>query len=218
MTSDILITPAEALRRMGGAPPKRPALKGVATVLPLLAFDVIASLIWVGVYAATKNLILATGVGVAAGVAQLGWQLGRGRKVAAMQWMGLGLVVAMAAIAILTHDPRVIMIKPSIVYVVIGAAMLQPGWMLRYTPPMPVSPIPPSAFVAAGYGIAALMFVSAGLNAWFALETTPTTWALFVAIYPMTSKILGFGGTFAVIRAIAMRNVKAGRFYVTEAA
>jgi intracellular septation protein len=218
MMADVLIAPAEALQLMGGAPPKRPTLRSLGQVLPLLAFDVIASLIWVGVYATTGKLRLATGIGVAVGAAQIAWRLVRRQPVAALQWIGLGLVVVLGATAVVTHNPRFVMIKPSIIYTLIGVAMLQPGWMLRYTPPMPALPIPPSTFTAAGYAMAALMFVSAVLNAYFAIVTAPTTWALFVAVYPITSKLLAFGAAFAVLREIGVRNAKAGKFYLMETA
>ena len=91
---------------------------------------------------------------------------------------------------------------------------LQPGWMLRrYGPRVPVTPIPPGVFVKAGYAIAALMLVSAALNLYFALATDARTWALFIAVYPPASKVLGFGLTFGVLGAIARRNRKAGLYF-----
>ena len=52
-----------------------------------------------------------------------------------MQWMSLGLVIVFGSATLLTHNPRFMMAKPTIIYVLIGAAMMQRGWMLAYMPP-----------------------------------------------------------------------------------
>ena len=58
----------------------------------------------------------------------------RGRPVDAMQWLSLGLVVVMGGATLLTHDRHFIMVKPTIIYLAVGAVMLKPGWMNRYLP------------------------------------------------------------------------------------
>ncbi len=52
-----------------------------------------------------------------------------------MQWMSLFLVIASDEAALLTHDPRLVMVKPSLIYIAIGIVMLKPGWMNRYLLP-----------------------------------------------------------------------------------
>jgi intracellular septation protein len=42
----------------------------------------------------------------------------------------------------LTSDPRFVMLKPSVVYCIVGAYMLKPGWMNRYLPPIAVQTVP----------------------------------------------------------------------------
>ena len=69
--------------------------------------DFIATLAFAGLYAATGNLWISTGVGVAAGVGQVAWRLATRRPVAALQWAGLGLVIATASlIALVTVSAR----------------------------------------------------------------------------------------------------------------
>jgi intracellular septation protein A len=190
----------------------------VGEIFRPLATDMVTTLFFAGLYALTRNLLLAAGVGVAIGVAQIAWRLATRRPIAAMQWASLALVVVFASAAVIAHDARIVMVKPTVIYLVLGVATLQPGWMVRYGPKMTVSPIPRSAIVKAGYWIAALMFVSAALNLYFALASDARTWAIFIAIWPPVSKFGGFGLTFAALGVIARRNKQAGRFFPGPAA
>ena len=45
-----------------------------------LAYDIVASLFFFGLYALTKSLPISVGVGIAVGVAQIAWDLGRRRS------------------------------------------------------------------------------------------------------------------------------------------
>ena len=135
----------------------------VHAIRPIL-IDMAATFLFYGVLAATGNVALATALGVAFGVGQVVvWKL-RKQPISAMQWAALGLVLVMGGATLLTHDARFILIKPTVVYAVIGAAMLQPGWMIRYMPPIALQKVPRTLIVGGGYVWAGLMFVSAVLN------------------------------------------------------
>ena len=56
------------------------------------------------------------------------------------------------------------MLKPSLAHIVIAAAMLKRGWLLRYLPEIAVRNLPESVPVAAGYALAGLMLVLALTN------------------------------------------------------
>jgi intracellular septation protein A len=185
-------------------------MKNLAYAIRPLALDMLSTLFFAGVYALTRNLYLSTGIGIAIGVSQVAWLLLRGRKVAALQYASVGLVIVMGGAAILTNDPRFVMIKPTIVYTVVAASMLQPGWMMRYMPPAVVEHIPRQAVVVAGFGWAGLMALTAGLNLYFAFATSPATWTAFLAVFPMASKIVAFAVTYVSLRWLAMRNARAG--------
>ena len=202
------------------APPEgaRFGPRQVAEIFRPMAIDMVTTLFFAGLYALTHNLLLAAGVGVGVGFGQIAWRLATRRPIAAMQWASLALVVVVCAAALVAHDARIVMAKPTLIYLIIGAAMLQPGWMVRYGPRMTVSPIPRSALVKAGYAIAGLMFVSAALNLYFALATDARTWAIFIAVYAPAAKFLGFGLTFGALGFIARRNKKAGRYFPGPAA
>jgi len=185
-------------------------MKNLAYSIRPLALDMLSTLFFAGVFALSKSVILSTAIGMAIGVAQVGWLLVRRRKIAALQWASVGLVIVMGSAAILTNDPRFVMVKPTIIYVVVAASMLQPGWLIRYTPPDGLVYLPRSLMVGAGYAWAGLMALTAGLNLYFAFFTSAAAWAAFLAIFPMASKLTAFAIHYTVFRAIARRNAQAG--------
>jgi intracellular septation protein A len=185
-------------------------MKNLAYAIRPLALDMLSTLFFAGVFALTHNLWAATGLGIAIGVAQIAYLLIRRRKVAGLQWASVGLVIVMGAAAIITNDSRFVMIKPTIIYTVVAASMLQPGWMTRYVPPEAQAHLPRSLIVGAGYGWAGLMALTGLLNLYFAFETSAATWAAFLAIFPMASKLTAFAIHYGTFRVIAMRNARAG--------
>lgn len=189
-------------------------MKNLAYAIRPLALDMLSTLFFAGVFALTKNVVLSTVIGMVIGVSQIAWLLLRRRRIAALQWASVGLVIVMGSAAILTNDPRFVMIKPTIIYVVVAGSMMQPGWLTRYTPPDGLVYLPRSLIVAAGYAWAALMALTAGLNVYFAFFTSTAVWASFLAIFPMASKFTAFAIHYAVFRAIARRNAEAGVSFV----
>jgi intracellular septation protein A len=182
-----------------------------------LALDMASTLFFAGVFVITKNLVVATLIGMAIGIGQVAWLLLRRRDIGALQWASVGLVIVMGGAAILTHDPRFVMIKPTIIYAVVAASMLQPGWITRYMPPEGLVRLPRSLIVGAGYGWAGLMALTAMLNVYFAFFTSAAAWAAFLAIFPTLSKLAAFAVHFAVFRAIALRNARAGVSFAPRA-
>ncbi|HEY1753129.1 MAG TPA: septation protein IspZ [Caulobacteraceae bacterium] len=185
-------------------------MKNLAFAIRPLALDMLSTLFFAGVFALTRNLYAATAIGIAIGVGQLAWLLVRRRRIAALQWASVGLVIVMGSAAILTRDPRFVMIKPTIAYVTVAASMLQPGWMVRYMPPASLEWVPRSLIVAGGYAWAGLMALTAALNLYFAFETSAAAWAAFLAVFPMASKLAAFAIHYATFRWVALRNARAG--------
>jgi intracellular septation protein len=173
-----------------------------------LAADLLSSLVFAGLVAAIHSVAIATGVAIAVGVAQIGYALARRKSVDALQWLSLALVVVFGGASLFTHDPRFIMFKPTLIYCAVGVTMLTPGWMTRYMIPDALA-WSRDVVVAFGYVWAAMMFATAGLNAFMALKGDPKVWAEFFTIFPIASK----GGLFAVqylaTRAIVMHRMKA---------
>jgi intracellular septation protein len=183
-------------------------MKNLLFAVRPLALDLISTLVFVAFSALTHNVLLATGIAVAAGGLRVAYQMVRGQHVNAMQWMSLGLVGVTATATFLTKDPRFMMAKPSVVYVLVGAAMLERGWMLPYLPPRAREFLDDSVMIRWGYVWAGLMFVTAVLNGFFALATSLAVWSLFVAVFPVASKLALFAVHYLSIRALAIRNAR----------
>ena len=108
------------------------------------------------------------------------------------------------AATLLTADPRFVMLKPSVIYAVVGVVMLKRGWMNRYLPPIAMELVSDVAIVF-GYLWSALMFVSAALNVFVATHWDVATWAWFMSIYGIASKIGLFLVSFATMKFIGKR-------------
>ncbi len=176
--------------------------------LGLLLFDLAATVMFLIVVLVTQNVPLAIVAGMALGVAQIAWQLLTGRPVGTMHWLSLILVLGFGGVSLLTGDPRFVMLKPSLIYIIVGAVMLKRGWMTRYLPPIAVELVPDVA-TAFGFIWAALMFFSAALNIVVALNLSVEAWAAFMSVYGLASKLALLVIQWAVLRAVAVRRRRA---------
>lgn len=171
-----------------------------------LIADMLSTLFFVGLYAVTHSALLATGVGMAMGLAQILYLSARRRPIDAMQWMSLGLVVVFGGATLITHDSRFIMFKPTLIYLTVAAVMLKPGWMNRYLPPIVIEHAPDLGVIF-GYIWAAMMAGTAIANAAIALTCEMKVWATFIAVFPLASKIALF-----IIQAVVVRTVTGRRY------
>ena len=151
---------------------------------------------------------MAVALGVALGVAQIGWEFVRKRPIDTMQWLSLFLVVGAGTATLITNDPRFVMVKPSLIYLVVGVVMLKPGWMNRYLPPVAKELVPDIAFIF-GFVWSGLMFFSAALNLIVALNFSVVTWASFMSVYGIVSKLGLFLIQYAVMRYVGIRRRRA---------
>lgn len=174
----------------------------------LLVSDLAATLLFLAVLLTTKNLILAVALGVGLGVVQIGWLMAKRKPIDTMQWLSIGLVVVSGAATLLTSDPRFVMLKPTIVYCIVGAYMLRPGWLNRYLPPIAIAVVPDIAWFF-GFAWAGLMFGSAVLNIALAMTLDPLTWSATMSIWGILSKVALFLIQFVTMRAIGMRRGRA---------
>lgn len=174
----------------------------------LLVSDLASTIVFLVVLLATKNLILAVALGIGLGVAQIAWFKVRRKPIDAMQWLSIGLVVVSGTATLLTSDARFVMLKPSIVYCVVGAFMLRPGWMNRYLPPIAIELIPDVVW-AFGFAWAGLMFVSAALNVALAFTLDPLTWSVAISVWGIASKVALFLIQYVTMRSIGVRRRQA---------
>lgn len=75
--------------------------------------DFLSAILFLIAYAASGSVRAAAGVGVAASLAQFGWLYFAARRIDLMQWPSLALTIVLGGAAILTQNPRFVMIKPS---------------------------------------------------------------------------------------------------------
>ena len=179
-------------------------MKNLLRASKLLLLDMASTFVLLVVYLATKNMAVSVGCGMALGVGQIGWEYLRGKPIDTMQYLSLFLVLGSGTAVLLTGDPRFIMIKPSVIYSVVGIVMLRPGWLNRYLPPIAQELVPDVAYVF-GFVWAGLMFASAVLNVVVALNFDVATWSAFMSVYAIVSKIGLFLIQYAVMRAITAR-------------
>jgi intracellular septation protein A len=171
--------------------------------------DMLSTLLFAALFALTNNIYLSTGVAIALGVGQVAYVKLRGRPVPGMQWASLGLVTVLGGATLMTGDPRFVMVKPTIIYLTIGAAMMQRGWMERYIPPEGRALVPDRVFIAWGYVWAGLMFATAVANLVIAVALGRQAWLLFVGAFPLFSKLALFAVNYLHIRHVAIRNHRA---------
>ncbi|CAN5697176.1 septation protein IspZ [soil metagenome] len=174
----------------------------------LLVSDLASTLLFLVVLLVTKNLILAVALGVGLGALQIGWMLIRRQPIDTMQWLSIGLVVVSGAATLLTNDARFVMAKPTIIYCIVGAYMLRPGWLNRYLPPIAVHWVPDIAWIF-GFVWAGLMFASAALNIALAFTLDPVSWSAAMSIWGIASKVALFLIQYVTMRTIGMRRGRA---------
>ena len=182
-------------------------MKQFAHSASLLLTDLASTIVFLIVLLATKNLMLAVALGVGLGVAQIGWMMARKQKIDTMQWLSIGLVVVSGAATMLTADPRFVMLKPAIIYCIVGAYMLKPGWMTRYLPPIAQQTVADLAW-SFGFVWAGLMFFSAVLNIVLAMMLDPIAWSAVMSVWGLASKAVLFVGQYVIMKTTAIRRVR----------
>jgi intracellular septation protein len=100
----------------------------------LLLLDLASTVVFLILFLVTHNTILSVSLGMALGLTQIGIQFVRRKPIDTMEWLSLFLIIAAGTATLVTDDPRFVLFKPSVIYVIVGVVMLKPGWMNRYLP------------------------------------------------------------------------------------
>jgi intracellular septation protein len=183
-------------------------MRDFLNAIKLLVLDLASTILFLVLFLLTHNTILAVSLAMALGLAQIATQFVRRRAIETMEWLSLFLVIAAGTATLLTNDPRFVLLKPTVIYAIVGVVMLKPGWMNRYLPAIARAVVPDVAVVL-GFVWSGLMFVSAMVNAFVALTCSVATWALVMPIFGIVSKLAVFLVGFAAMRFIARRRVLA---------
>jgi intracellular septation protein len=179
-------------------------------VFARLGSDFLSTIVFLVLYLATGNVILATSVAIAGAVGQVIYARFKGQLLGFMTWASLGLVIVLGGATLFTHDPRFVLAKPAIGHFAIGAIMLKRGWMLRYSPPIVAETIPEYVTVA-GYAWAALMFVLGAGTIAVAATGDLKLWAFYVSVVLIGAKVAAFAAQYVTFRILVTGRLRAAR-------
>jgi len=177
-------------------------------VFARLGADFFSTILFLAIYLATDNVLLATGVAIAGAVAQVIYSRVKGKELGYMTWASLALVIVLGSATLLTHDPRFVLAKPAIGHFAIGAIMLKRGWMLRYLPPIVTQTIPEYATFA-GYAWAALMFALGAGTIGIAMTGDMKLWTFYVTVVLVGAKIAAFAIQYIAFRILVGSRLRA---------
>ncbi len=173
-----------------------------------LASDFLSTIVFLVIYLATDNVILATAVAIVGAVGQVIWSRIRGQTLGYMTWASLALVIVLGGATLITHDPRFVLAKPAIGHVAIGLIMLKRGWMLRYMPAIVTETIP-EYVTYAGFGWAALMFVLAAGTVGVAMTGDLKLWTFYVTVVLIGAKLAAFAVQYVAFRLLVRSRLRA---------
>jgi len=179
-------------------------------VFARLGSDFLSTIVFLVIYLATDNVVLATSVAIAGAVGQVIYSRIKGKTLGYMTWASLALVIVLGGATLLTHDPRFVLAKPAIGHVAIGLIMLKRGWMLRYMPAIVTETIPEYVTVA-GYAWAVLMFVLAAGTVTVASTGDMKLWAFYVSVVLIGAKVLAFAIQYVAFRILVTGRIRAAR-------
>jgi intracellular septation protein len=177
-------------------------------VFAKLGADFFSTIVFIAIYLATDNVLLATGVAIAGAIAQVIYSRVKGKELGYMTWASLGLVIVLGSATLLTHDPRFVLAKPAIGHFAIGAIMLKRGWMLRYMPAIVAETIP-EYVTFAGYAWAALCFALGAGTIGVAMTGDMKLWTFYVTVVLVGAKIAAFAIQYVAFRLLVGSRIRA---------
>jgi intracellular septation protein len=177
-------------------------------VFARLGADFFSTIVFLVIYLATDNVLLATAVAIAGAIAQVIYSRVKGKPLGYMTYASLALVIVLGSATLLTHDPRFVLAKPAIGHFAIGTIMLKRGWMLRYMPPI-VTETVPEYVTFAGYAWAALMFVLACGTIGVAMTGDMKLWTFYVTVVLIGAKIAAFAIQYVAFRLLVGSRLRA---------
>jgi len=170
-------------------------------VFARLGADFFSTIVFLAIYLATDNVLLATAVAIAGAIGQVIYSRVKGKQLGYMTYASLALVIVLGSATLLTHDPRFVLAKPAIGHFAIGAIMLKRGWMLRYLPPIVTETIP-EYVTFAGYAWAALMFVLGAGTIGVAMSGDMKLWTFYVTVVLLGAKVAAFAVQYVAFRLL----------------
>lgn len=177
-------------------------------VFAKLAADFFSTILFLAIYLATDNVLLATGVAIAGAIGQVIYARIKGKPLGYMTYASVALVIVLGSATLLTNDPRFVLAKPAIGHFAIGAIMLKRGWLLRYLPAIVTDNIPEYVTVA-GYAWAGLMFVLGAGTIGVAMTGDMKLWTFYVTVVLVGAKIAAFAVQYVAFRLLIGSRLRA---------
>ena len=155
-------------------------------------------------------ILLATAVAIVATICQVGWLLLRKRKVDAMLWISLAIIVVMGGATLLLRDPTFIKWKPTVLYwafavVLLGADLLLSKNMIRSMMQAQMS-LPDAVWTRLNLSWVLLFAVMGVANLYVAYNYSESTWVNFKL----------FGGIGLMVVFVVIQGVMLSRFLESE--
>lgn len=129
------------------------------------------------------GIYVATGVAIAATVAQIAWVRYSHGKVEPMQWLSLGIIVVFGGATILAHDETFIKWKPTVLYWLMGGSLAIGLLGFRKNLLKSVMgaqlELPETAWRAMTWSWVLFFAVMGVLNLWVAFHFDTATWVNF---------------------------------------
>lgn len=139
------------------------------------------------------GIFVATAVAMAAQVATIAWLWWRTGKIEPMQWVSLAIIIVFGGATILAHDETFIKWKPTVLYWVLGAALLA-GMLMRRNLMKSLMgeqlEMPDHAWRVMNWSWIVFFALMGMLNLWVAFHFETATWVKF--------KLFGGIGLFAL--------------------
>ena len=157
------------------------------------------------------DIWVATGVAIAATVAQIAWLRWSTGKVEPMQWLSLGVIVLFGGATLLAHNETFIKWKPTVLYWLMGGALFIGQLVFRRnllkTLMGAQMSLPESAWRVMNWSWIAFFAVMGVVNLWVAFNFDTDTWVNFKL----------FGGLGLMVAFVLAQAVYLSRFMKAEA-
>lgn len=171
---------------------------------PIL-LDLVSTIAFLVLFWITRDIFIATGVAIAAAIVRVGYLRLRREPIGPLLWLSVGLVIVFGTTTLITHNPRYIMIKPTLVFFTVGIAMLTTNWLPPYLPVIVKEHVSDRTLTQVCRLWALAMFTLGFANIAAALLLTPTIWSIYMATVPITVGIVASWATYALFHFIVER-------------
>jgi intracellular septation protein len=129
------------------------------------------------------DIYVATGVAIVATIVQIAWFKYANGKIEPMQWLSLGVIVVFGGATILAHDESFIKWKPTILYWLMGGALLVGQVLLRKNLLKALMgsqmELPDPAWRAMNWSWIGFFAAMGAINLWVAYNFDTDTWVNF---------------------------------------